>query len=152
MDVKSLLRQQIDSKILMVKNLNNLQRPPTGWVKAIRNALGISLRQLGHKMSLTKQSVQEIELREKDYNITLKTLNEAANALDMELVYAFIPKDGSLEALIDRKAKALATKIVLQTSNNMKLEDQENSEKRIQKAIEERAEILKNEMPKILWD
>ena len=152
MDIKSLIRQQLDSKILIARSLKNMQRPPTGWVKAVRSALGISLQQLGNKLSLTKQSIQEMESREKNYTITLKTLNEAANALDMELVYAFIPKDGSLEALIDRKAKALATKIVLQTSNNMKLEDQGNSEERIQKAIEERTEILKNEMPKILWD
>ena len=152
MDVKSLLRQQLDRKMFMVINLKNIQRPPTGWVKAVRSALGISLQQLGHKMSLTKQSVHELEIREKDYTITLKTLNEAANALDMELVYAFIPKDGTLDRLIERKTKDLATKIVLQTSHNMKLEDQENSEERIKKAIEERAEILKNEMPKILWD
>jgi len=64
----------------------------------------------------------------------------------------FNPKDGSLDALIDRKARELATKIVLRTSNTMRLEDQENSRERIQKAIEERTEALKNEMPRSLWD
>lgn len=63
-----------------------------------------------------------------------------------------MPNDGNLEALIDRKAKELATKIVLRTSNTMKLEDQENSKQRIAKAIEERAAIIKKEMPKTLWD
>ena len=53
---------------------------------------------------------------------------------------------------IERKAKELATQIVLRTSNTMKLEDQENSEKRIEKAIKERTASIKNEMPKILWD
>jgi hypothetical protein len=70
----------------------------------------------------------------------------------MELVYAFVPKDGSLDTLIERKAKELATEIVLRTSNTMKLEDQEVSKKHIQKAILERTIIIKNEMPKILWD
>ena len=70
----------------------------------------------------------------------------------MQLVYGFVPNDGSLEALIDRKAKEAATKIVMRTSNSMKLEDQENSEQRIQKAIAERADELKREISKVLWD
>ena len=70
----------------------------------------------------------------------------------MELVYGFVPKDGSLDALIDRKAKELATQIVLRTSNTMKLEEQQNSPQRIQKAIEERTAAIKYEMPKMLWD
>ena len=96
--------------------------------------------------------MQDIERREKDGSISIKALREAARALDMQLIYGFVPNDGSLEALIDRKAKELATQIVQRTSNSMKLEDQENSKQRIEKAIEERATIIKNEMPKILWD
>ncbi|MDZ7848915.1 MAG: XRE family transcriptional regulator [Owenweeksia sp.] len=88
----------------------------------------------------------------KEGSITLKSLREAANALDMDLVYALVPKDGSLEALIDRKTRELAVKIVSRTSHTMKLEDQENSKERIAKAIDERAEELKREMPKMLWD
>jgi predicted DNA-binding mobile mystery protein A len=112
----------------------------------------MSLQQLGKKISITKQSIMDIERREVDGTITLKTLREVANGLEMELVYGFIPKDGTLDALIDRKAKELATQIVLRTSNTMKLEDQGNSQKRIQKAIEERAASIKSEMPKFLWD
>jgi len=112
----------------------------------------MSLQQLADKLSITKQSVQEIEKREKEGNITLKNLREAANALDMHLVYALVPKDGSIENLIDRKARELATQIVSRTSNTMKLEDQENTKQRLNKAVEERAAILKSELPKILWD
>ena len=112
----------------------------------------MSMLQLGKRLSITKQSVQDIERREKDGSISIKALREAARALDMQLVYGFVPNDGSLEALIDRKAKELATQIVQRTSNSMKLEDQENSKQRIEKAIEERATIIKNEMPKTLWD
>ena len=70
----------------------------------------------------------------------------------MQLVYGFVPKDGTLDDLIERKAKELAIRIVSRTSNTMKLEDQENSKQRIKKAIEERTAIIKNEMPKMLWD
>ena len=138
--------------MLAFASLQKVAPPPTGWIKAIRNAIGMSMLQLGKRLSITKQSVQDIERREKDGSISIKALREAARALDMQLVYGFVPNDGSLEALIDRKAKELATQIVQRTSNSMKLEDQENSKQRIEKAIEERAAIIKNEMPKTLWD
>ena len=149
---KSLQIQQIDNKILAYSNLQKVAVPPIGWIKAIRTALGMSMLQLGNRLSITKQSVQDIEKREQDGSITLKALKETAKAMDMQLVYGFIPNDGTLEALIDRKAKELAKQIVLRTSNTMKLEDQENSKQRIEKAIEERAVTIKNEMPKSLWD
>lgn len=149
---KSLQIQQLNSKMLVVAAIKKITPPPTGWIKAVRSALGMSLQQLGNKMSITKQSLQDIEQREKDGAITLKTLRDAANGLDMELVYGFVPKDGSLDTLIDRKAKELAKQIVLRTSNTMKLEDQGNTNKRIEKAIKERTEEIRNEMPKILWD
>ncbi|CAN5552946.1 mobile mystery protein A [soil metagenome] len=149
---KSLQIQQLDSKLLAYSNLQKVAMPPVGWIKAIRTALGMSMLQLGNRLSITKQSVQDIEKREQEGSITLKALKETAKALDMRLVYGFIPNDGSLEVLIDRKAKELATQIVLRTSNTMKLEDQENSKQRIEKAIAERAVTIKNEMPKSLWD
>jgi len=94
----------------------------------------------------------EMEKREKEGSITIRSLRQAAHALDMELVYGFVPRDGSLDALIERKSRELAMKIVLRTSNTMKLEDQENSEFRIKKAIADRTTILKNQRPKMLWD
>lgn len=149
---KSLQLQQLDSKMSAFTAAQKQPAPPTGWVKAVRTALGISLDQLGKKLSITKQSAQAIEERERDGSITIKSLREAANALDMHLVYALVPKDGSLDALINKKAKELATSIVMRTSNTMKLEDQENSQERIAKAIEERVNEIKLEMPKALWD
>ena len=152
MKKKNLQVQQIDTKMAAFKALQKVIVPPSGWIKAMRSALGMSMQQLGTKLSVTKQSIQEIEDREKDGSITLKTLRETAKALDMQLVYGFVPTDGSLDALIERKAKELATQIVLRTSNTMKLEDQENSQKRIQQAIREQTVAIKAEMPKLLWD
>jgi predicted DNA-binding mobile mystery protein A len=152
MGKKSLQIQQLNSKMLAYASLQKVTPPPTGWIKAIRNAIGMSMLQLGNRLSITKQSVQDIERREKDGSITIKALREAARALDMQLVYGFVPNDGSLELLIERKAKELATQIVMRTNNSMKLEDQENTKQRIEKAIQERTTIIKTEMPKTLWD
>ena len=144
--------EQLESKIKVYVPITKVAVPPTGWIKAVRLGLGMTLQQLANRISVSKQSVLEMEQREKDGSISLKLLRESARALDMELVYGFVPKDGSLDALIERKARELAIKIVKRTSNTMKLEDQENSESRIKKAIDERTALLKNEMPKILWD
>jgi len=152
MNKKKLQIEQIENKIRAFAPAREVTPPPTGWIKAIRLALGASQQQVGRRLSITRQSVHEIEKREKDGSITLNSLRETASAMDMKLVYALVPKDGSLEALIERRARELAEKIVKRTSNTMELEDQKVSSERIMKAIEDRAAILKHEMPKILWD
>jgi predicted DNA-binding mobile mystery protein A len=148
----SLQLQQLNNKMGHFALLKQVAIPPTGWIKAIRTAIGMSMQQLGKKLSVSKQAILDIEKREKSGSITIKSLKEIARALDMQLVYGFVPNDGSLDALIEKKATELATKIVLRTSNTMKLENQGNTNTRIEKAIKERAEEIKNEMPKILWD
>lgn len=152
MNKKKLQTEQLESRIKLFSPAGQLPNPPTGWVRAIRSALGMSLQQLANKLSITKQSVQEIEMREKEGAITLKMLRKTARALDMELVYGFVPKDGSLEKYIDTKARSLAEKIVSRTSNTMKLEDQGNTNQRIKRSIDERTAIIKQELPKALWD
>lgn len=152
MERKKIQIDQLESRVKRFSHALELPTPPTGWIRAIRLALGISLQQLADKLKITKQSVQEIEMREKEGAITLRSLRETANALDMELVYGLVPKDGSMEKYIDKKARSLAEKIVSRTSNSMKLEDQENTNQRIKKAIEERVIIIKRELPKALWD
>lgn len=149
---KTLKLQQLNHKMRKLASLQKVVAPPTGWIKAIRTALGMSLQQLGNKLSITRQSARAIEEREKDGSITLRSLREVGKAMDMKFVYGFIPEDGTLDALIERKAKELATQIVMRTSASMKLEDQENTRQRIKRAIDERATDIKNEMPKILWD
>jgi len=152
MNKSNLQIEHLETKIRAFAPLTKVAIPPTGWIKAIRLALGMSLQQLANRISITKQSAQEMEQREREGSISLKSLRETARALDMELIYGFVPKDGSLDALIDRKAREFATKFVTRTSNTMKLEDQENSEIRLRKAIEERTLMLKIQIPKVLWD
>ncbi len=149
---KSLQLQQLNHKMLDFTSLRQVAVPPTGWIKAIRTTIGMSLQQLGNKLAISKQGVLDIEKREKEGAITIKLLKEIGKALDMQFVYGFVPNDSTLDAMIERKAIELATKIVLRTSNTMKLENQGNSNERIEKAIKEKVEEIKNEMPKILWD
>ena len=112
----------------------------------------MTLQQLGKRLNISLQGVKSLETREASGSITLKSLHLVAEALDMQLVYGFVPKDSSVAKLIEVKAHQLATKIVLRTSHNMKLENQENSEERIKKAIEEFTEELKREIPKSIWN
>jgi len=147
-----LQRKQLDEKLQVFSVLQNINMPIGGWVKAIRTTLGMSLEQLGHKLGITKQSVQSLEKREKEGNITINSLKEAAQAMDMQFVYALIPKDGSLEKLIERKAEILAKEIVMRTTQTMALEDQENAKKRILEAIEERKRDIIENNPKMIWD
>lgn len=152
MGKKSLQLQQLNSKMMGYVSLKQVAMPPTGWIKAIRTAIGMSLQQLGNKLNISKQAVMDIEKREKEGSITIKSLREIARALDMQLVYGFAPNEGSLDALVEKRAMDLATQIVMRTANSMKLEDQANSKKRIEAAIKERAAAIKKETPKILWD
>ena len=152
MKTKKLIREQLDNKIVKFNNLENVVIPPQGWIYSIRLAINMSLRQLGQRMSITPQSVKEIEEREKNGTISIKILKQAAAALNMKFVYGFIPTEKTLEGMIEKKAEELARSIVERSSIQMGLEDQRNSPERINKAIREKAVELKNDMPKILWD
>ena len=149
---RKLVIEQLDRKFDTMSALRNLEPPSRGWIHAIRTAMHMSLAQLAKRLKKTSASVSEIENRERSKNITLKKLAEVGEALDLQLVYGFIPKTSSLEAIIEQRAKQIARDIVMRTSQSMKLEEQENSEARLQKAINDRARQIQMEMPKYLWD
>jgi predicted DNA-binding mobile mystery protein A len=112
----------------------------------------MSLRQLGNRLKISTQSAKEIEVREANGTITLNSLKDAANALDLKLVYGFVSKHGSLDQMIEQRAKELAIEIVMRTNTTMSLEDQQNSKERIKQAITQKTAEIKFEMPKYLWD
>lgn len=152
MKKQKLIMEQLDAKIHQLKKIENLVIPSSGWVYSIRQALGMSMRQLGNRMSITPQSVKEIEEREQNETISIKVLRQFGKSLNLKLIYGFIPQSGTLEGIIEKRATELATEIVNRTSISMKLEDQENNPSRIQRAIKEKANEIKTEMPKYLWD
>jgi len=149
---QQLLLQQTDKKLEAFKDLKATVVPTKGWINTFRTALKMSLRQLGSRLNIAPKSKKEIEEREANGTITLNSLRDAANALDMHLVYGFVSKHESLEQMIEKRAKDLALEIVMRTNNTMTLEDQQNSKERIEKAIAQKTNEIKIEMPKYLWD
>lgn len=149
---QKLIVEQLDKKLKSYSPLLRESIPQKGWINAVRIALKMSFRQFGKRMGLTPQAAINIEKREKDGSLTLKNLEEAGRALNMKLVYGFVPIDGSIEKMIENRARELALEIVKTTSNTMALEDQKNTDKRLQKAVEEKAKQLVYEMPRYLWD
>lgn len=147
-----LVLEQLDNKMKSLSAVSELSLPSEGWMYNIRQALGISLKQLGKKMKLTPAGVKEMEKREKNSSVSLKSLNDFASALDLKFIYAFVPKNGSFEKMIEKRAYEIAEHIVLKTSHSMSLEAQQNNPARIKKAISDRAQQIIHEMPKYLWD
>jgi predicted DNA-binding mobile mystery protein A len=149
---KTLELNLLEQRLATFSKLESFSAPNGGWVKSIRTALGMTLLQMGKRLGVSKQAVLDMEKREAEGSITLKALREVGQAIDMQLVYGFVPNDGSLDALIEKKARELASQIVHRTSSSMVLEDQANSEYRLNQAIDERTLEIKQQMPKILWD
>lgn len=149
---QQLIIEQVDKKLLAFQSLTDQSIPSKGWVNTIRTALKMSLRQLGSRVNATAQHIKQLENREANGTLSINSLKEVANALDMQLVYGFVSKHQSLEQMIENRAKELATEIVMRTHNTMTLEDQQNTNERIEKAIAQKTEEIKHEIPKYLWD
>jgi len=149
---KQLLVEQLDQKLKPFQKTENVLVPDKGWINTIRTTLNMTMAQLGTKLGVTKQGVKRIEESEAKGSISINSLKEAGSALDLKLVYGFVPKDGTIDNLINNKAKTLAKKIVLRTNQNMKLEDQGISEEKIKQSIIDLSTEIKREMRKSLWD
>jgi predicted DNA-binding mobile mystery protein A len=149
---KQLILDQLDQKIQPFHGTELLISPQNGWINCIRTSLNMTLEQLGNKLGITKQGVRSIEENESNQSITIKSLSDAGHALNLKLVYALIPQDKTFNQLVEQRAYELASKIVQRTNQNMNLEDQANSTKRLKKATLEMAAQFKREMDRSLWD
>ncbi len=149
---RKLLVEQLDRKLKPFSDTSNIIIPDRGWINTIRVTLNMTLEQLGSKLKMTRQGAKKVEESESSRTISIKSLMEIGEVLEMKFVYGFVPKHGSVQKLISYKAKALAEKIVLRTSQNMKLENQGNNDEQIKRAIRDLADELKREMSKSLWD
>ncbi len=133
-DTRQRARQQLDSRLSSLKPEAQFAVPPRGWIRAIRDALGMSGVQLASRLGVRPQTVELIEKSEAGNTIQLKTLQRAAAALDCTLVYALVPRT-SLEDAVHRRARALAARALERVGHTMKLEaqgvDAANLDKRI---------------------
>ena len=148
---KKLVREQLDTTLKHLEPLKTLVRPGKGWIRAIRNALGMTGEQLASRLNVNKQRVSRIEQDEKLGKVKLETLRNVAEALDCVFVYGFVPRY-SLEQTVRNQAGVVAKKRMARSNQTMRLEEQELSEKEKEKALEGLIEDIMNEMPKSLWD
>ena len=120
-------RERLDERLAPLKPIDRFRPPPKGWVRAIRDALGMSGVQFARRLGVRPPSVAAHEASEESGVVQLKTLRRAAEALDCTLVYALVPND-SLEGAIRARARKIALRDLKQVGHTMKLEAQETQD------------------------
>jgi predicted DNA-binding mobile mystery protein A len=114
---------QLDARIAKLAPLRDIHPPPQGWVRTIREGLGMSLRQLGDRTGKSKAGVAAMESREVAGTITLESMQALAAGLESSFVYAVLPHR-SLEATIEARAREIASAMVTRLAKSMELEAQ----------------------------
>lgn len=136
-EIRTRARKRLDAKFETYRPVERFVPPSKGWIRAVRDALGMSLRQLGDRLGLTPQAVNYLEESEAKGTIQLKTIRRAAEALDCVVIYALVPKT-NLTDIVDRRAREIALRALGRVSHSMALEDQQvdrDLEARIQRYI-----------------
>lgn len=149
---KKLIQKQIDELIQSI--INGKQKAPTAisWIQTARLALGMSLRQLAERVGVSVSALTNFEKREQTDSVSLATLKKVANAMDMEMVYYFKPKDGSIKNAVEKQARKKAQEILNQSNQTMKLEDQETNSSSQELELERLTKDIMSKMPQNLWD
>ena len=130
-DKNAIARRYLDARLGHKTLIEALQRPPRGWIKAIRESLGMTTAQLARRMRIAQSSVVTLEHSEALGRIRLDTLQRVAAALDCQLVYALVPNQ-PLEAQVQSRRHEIATRQFAAIEQSMRLENQfvEDSEVR----------------------
>ena len=102
-----LARKHLERRLSPLRKAPDLARPSRGWVKAIREALGMTAHQLGARIGVSQSRIARIERDEVEDALTLATLRRVAEGLNCTLVYALVPND-PLEEIINARASAAA--------------------------------------------
>lgn len=139
-EFRSLRLKQLDRSLEGFRAARSVPRPQKGWIRAIREAIGISAGELGQILGTSRQLPLQLEKAEADDRITLKSLRKIANALDCDLVYALVPKAGTMREQIESRTRNQARRHVLRVEHSMALEDQAVG--RIGEAVEAEAHRL----------
>ena len=140
--------KQVDKRIERIKEIGT---PSQGCINNTRKLLNMSMEQLGRTIDVTSQGVYALERREQEGTITLQKLRKVANALDMRLVYAFVPFE-SLEAFVEKKALQKARELVQRTTQTMVLEGQKVDDEGIEEQVTALAQELKMTLDGLLWE
>lgn len=145
MNNRNILRRSYQKKFDALKKVI-IETPPQGWLKTIREFMGMTTTQLAQKIGVTQPRVVSMEKNEK--NIKISTMERIADALNCDFVYTFIPRE-NIEDIIYNQAKKKAIKILDKVNHNMGLENQlANTDELLEDLIKE---LLDGNIARI-WD
>ncbi len=119
-------QKALDKRFQAMKPYHNFDKPHKGWIRAVRDALGMTTTQLAKRLKVSQPTLFEYEKREIEGTITLNTLEKAAQAMGCRLLYAIVPEN-TLEALVQRQAEKVARAMFNKVEHTMRLEEQEIS-------------------------
>jgi predicted DNA-binding mobile mystery protein A len=143
--------RQLDEALTPFTPLRHRPPPVTGWAKAIRGALGISVRQMSRRAGLSRTSITSAETGEAKGTVQFDTLRGLADALDCDLVYALVPRTSlahTIEAQASRKAAALVGRV----ADSMKLEAQGVDDEATEHQVRDLAAKLLRDRGRDFWD
>jgi predicted DNA-binding mobile mystery protein A len=141
-------RSHLDARFQELGPVTRYNSPVRGWIKAVREALGMTTAQLAQRLGVKQPSVVAIEQSEGKGTIELKTLRRVAEALDCALVYAFVPNK-PLEAMVRDRARQFARKRRAPVEHSMLLEDQKVKTKNSEAQLDE---MVRETNPRLFWD
>jgi predicted DNA-binding mobile mystery protein A len=121
---KDLRLLQLDKGLGSFLAARSVPRPKRGWLRAMREAIGVSAAEIARKLGTSRQLPLQLEKWEAEDRITLKSLRRMADALDCDLVYAIVPRAGSIQNLVEDRARSEASSRILKVEHSMALEDQ----------------------------
>ena len=141
-------RAHLDERFKELGSLARYSPPVRGWIKAVREALGMTTTQLAARLNVKQPSVVAMEQSEAKGTIELATLRRVAQALDCTLVYALVP-NRPLESTIRARARAFARRRLGPVEHSMVLEDQKVGATDSEAWLDE---IVREKNPRLFWD
>ena len=150
--MKHLSVHQLDDQIRQYVNGQRFDRIPQGWIRSSRTAIGMTLKQLATRLGFSVPAAKNFEMREVDEAITLASLRKIANAMEMDLVYYFKPKQDSLDDLLQFRAELKAKELMERSNQAMLLENQEADNKNKSREYDRLITEIRNQKLSSLWD
>ena len=141
-------RAQLDERFRELGPARRYAPPVHGWIKAVRQALGMSMEQLANRLKIKQPSLVHLEQSEVKGTIELATLRRVAEALDCTLIYALVPNQ-PLETMIRDRARAFMRQRRAHVEHSMLLEDQKVPGKDADARLDE---LLRETNPRLFWD
>jgi predicted DNA-binding mobile mystery protein A len=117
---RNLLLNQLARSLSSFEAAQLEARPQRGWLRAIREGLSMSLEEVGRALGQSKKRILDFEHAEAEDRITLKSLRRVASAMECELVYALVPKSGSIAELAEKHRQRREHSLEQQTRDRVK--------------------------------